>query len=67
MPMLHIVENILHADVANRFNSDLLLRLCDLLDGKGGGKGRFNAKINKLKNIPQIEQKVKDFLSEREK
>jgi len=41
--------------------------LCDLLDGKGGGKGRFNAKINKLKNIPQIEQKVKDFLSEREK
>jgi len=41
--------------------------LCDLLDGKGGGKGRFNAKINKLKNVPQIEQKVKDFLSEREK
>ena len=42
-------------------------RLCDLLDGKGGGKGRFNAKINKLKNISQIEQKVKDYLAEREK
>ena len=37
------------------------------LEGKGGGKGRFNAKINKLKNVPQIEQKVKDYLIEKEK
>ena len=45
----------------------VLFRLCDLLEGKGGGKGRFNAKINKLKNVPQIEQKVKDYLMEKEK
>ena len=45
----------------------VLFRLCDLLEGKGGGKGRFNAKINKLKNVPQIEQKVKDYVMEKEK
>ena len=35
-------------------------RLCELLDGKGGGKGeRFNAKLNSLKNISQAELFVK--------
>jgi len=37
--------------------------LCVLLDGKGGGKGqRFNAKINNLKSIGQIEETVQAHL-----
>lgn len=40
-------------------------KLCTLLDGKGGGKGqRFNAKINNLKNVTQIESIVKAFIAE---
>jgi len=40
-------------------------KLCTLLDGKGGGKGqRFNAKINNLKNVTQIESIVKAHVAE---
>uniref|UniRef100_A0A182NKU8 Threonyl/alanyl tRNA synthetase SAD domain-containing protein n=1 Tax=Anopheles dirus TaxID=7168 RepID=A0A182NKU8_9DIPT len=35
--------------------------ICALLDGKGNGKGtRFNAKVNKLKSLPQCEKLVRD-------
>lgn len=35
-------------------------KLCELLDGKGGGKGeRFNAKLNSLKQVSQAELFVK--------
>lgn len=38
----------------------LNFRLCELLDGKGGGKGeRFNAKLNSLKQVSQAELFVK--------
>lgn len=40
------------------------LRLCDLLEGKGGGKGqRFNAKLNNLKKIGEVEGIVQSVLS----
>eukprot|EP00092_Neocalanus_flemingeri_P032681 GFUD01035546.1.p1 GENE.GFUD01035546.1~~GFUD01035546.1.p1 ORF type:complete len:414 (+),score=163.75 GFUD01035546.1:43-1284(+) len=40
-------------------------KLCTLLDGKGGGKGtRFNAKINNLKIVAQIENIVKAHVAE---
>ncbi|XP_049301541.1 alanyl-tRNA editing protein Aarsd1-A [Anopheles funestus] len=35
--------------------------ICSLLEGKGNGKGtRFNAKVNKLKNVPQCEKLVRE-------
>ncbi|XP_053658127.1 alanyl-tRNA editing protein Aarsd1-A [Anopheles marshallii] len=35
--------------------------ICTLLEGKGNGKGtRFNAKVNKLKNLPQCEKLVRE-------
>ena len=38
-------------------------RLCELLDGKGGGKGkRFNAKLNNLKKLSQVENIVKGMV-----
>jgi len=38
-------------------------RLCSLLDGKGGGKGkRFNAKIHDLKKVDQIEKLLESLL-----
>ena len=43
----------------------LLHRLCVLLEGKGGGKGRFNAKINNLKNVTKIEQYVAEYFSDK--
>ena len=40
-------------------------RVCELLDGKGGGKGeRFNAKLNNLKNVSQAELFVKSNFTE---
>jgi len=40
-------------------------KLCAVLDGKGGGSGqRFNAKINNMKNVGQIETIVKAFIAE---
>ena len=39
-------------------------RLCELLEGKGGGKGlRFNAKLSNLKNIALAEEYVKSLFS----
>lgn len=39
-------------------------RLCELLEGKGGGKGqRFNAKLSNLKNILLAEEYVKSLFS----
>jgi len=37
--------------------------LCDELDGKGGGKSRFNAKINNLKNVSCIEKIVSEYFN----
>ncbi|XP_035900297.1 alanyl-tRNA editing protein Aarsd1-A [Anopheles stephensi] len=35
--------------------------ICTLLEGKGNGKGtRYNAKVNKLKNLPQCEKLVRE-------
>jgi len=42
-------------------------RLCEILDGKGGGKGtRFNAKINNVRNISEAEKFVNSLFSENE-
>uniref|UniRef100_A0A182HJR7 Threonyl/alanyl tRNA synthetase SAD domain-containing protein n=2 Tax=Anopheles arabiensis TaxID=7173 RepID=A0A182HJR7_ANOAR len=38
--------------------------ICTLLEGKGNGKGtRYNAKVNKLKNLPQCEKLVQEYFS----
>ncbi|XP_058062244.1 alanyl-tRNA editing protein Aarsd1-A isoform X2 [Anopheles bellator] len=39
-------------------------KICTILEGKGNGKGtRFNAKVNKLKNLPLCEKLVSDYFS----
>ena len=38
--------------------------LCNLLDGKGNGKnGRFQAKINSIKNLKECNAKVKEYFN----
>lgn len=40
--------------------------LCDLLEGKGRGKGqRFQAKINNLKKIPACEKLIIEFFKQK--
>ncbi|XP_050088971.1 alanyl-tRNA editing protein Aarsd1 [Anopheles aquasalis] len=41
--------------------------VCNILEGKGNGKGtRFNAKVNKLKNLPLCEKLVHDRFASNE-
>ena len=43
----------------------LSVRLLEILDGKGGGKGsRFNAKINSFKNLDKIQKTVENLVKE---
>ena len=40
------------------------IRLCEVLDGKGGGKGaRFNAKINSFKKIDEVESVINQLVN----
>lgn len=40
-------------------------KICEILDGKGNGKGqRFQAKVNKLKRLPECEKLLKEFFQQ---
>ena len=42
-----------------------MFRICELLGGKGGGKGqRYNAKLSNMKNISIAEEYVKSLFIE---
>eukprot|EP00088_Acartia_fossae_P021768 TRINITY_DN2310_c0_g1_i4.p1 TRINITY_DN2310_c0_g1~~TRINITY_DN2310_c0_g1_i4.p1 ORF type:complete len:420 (-),score=85.59 TRINITY_DN2310_c0_g1_i4:487-1716(-) len=39
-------------------------KLCELLEGKGGGKGsRFNAKISSFKSLSKVEETIQSFIA----
>lgn len=40
-------------------------KLCEILDGRGGGKNRFNAKVNKLSKRGEAEKYVRAYLEEK--
>ena len=43
----------------------VMFRICELLGGKGGGKGqRYNAKLSNMKNISIAEEYVKSLFIE---
>lgn len=55
---------VIHGD--ETIVKDLGPTLCDLLDGKGNGKGnRFQARVNNLKRLPECEKLIAEYFAKR--